>query len=487
MTDPAQMSMEPSGALRRSRLRARQLLALVRLRQFDVSTETGRSQERYRRVALTALAAAFAKAVSFLTILVTVPITLHYLGSERYGLWMTISSLTVILIFADLGLGNGLMNAVSAAYGRNDREGARLSVSSGFFMLLAVAGLVLAVFAALYVVIPWQSVFRISSPLAVEEAGPAVAVFVVCFALSLPLGVVQRVQMGHQEGFASQLWQALGSVLGLVAVLVAVYNKLSLPFLVLAMSGGPLLATFANAVHQFGWRRPWLRPTWRYARLTESRRLLRVGIWFFVLQLALALTLTSDNLVVAQVLGAEVVPQYAVPMRLFSILVVALAMALTPLWPAYTEAVARGDTKWVQRTYARSLRLSTLGIGIPALVLVLAGPWILDRWVGPSIQPTFWLLLGLGVWTTLSAIGASISMFLNGIGAIPFQAVVGLAAGIVALGLKILFTGWFGVAGTVWAIVIAYALINLIPVIWYASRQLATPELRAESPGVWSR
>jgi len=51
---------------------------------------------------------------------VTVPLTLNYLGSEHYGLWMTISSVSVMLGFADLGIGNGVLNAVADAYGRDD-------------------------------------------------------------------------------------------------------------------------------------------------------------------------------------------------------------------------------------------------------------------------------------------------------------------------------------------------------------------------------
>jgi O-antigen/teichoic acid export membrane protein len=466
------MSVETPRERRGSLLRVHELLALVRVRQFDTSTQGGRSRERYRRAVLTALAAAFAKSVSILTVLVTVPLTLHYLGSERYGLWLTISSLTVFLGFADLGLGNGLMNAVSSAFGRDDRAAARTSVSSAFFMLLGVVVVVLALFAALYVVIPWETVFKVTSPLAIREAGPAVAIFVACFALNLPADVVQRVQMGYQEGFASQLWQALGSVFGLAAVLTAVHLKLGLPFLVLALSGGPLLATTLNAIDQFGRRRPWLRPQWSCASAATARRLLRVGVSFFVLQLAVALAFTSDNLVVAQVLGAEAVPQYAVPMRLFSLLGIALAMALSPLWPAYAEAVVRGDTHWVQRTFRRSLLFSALGIGIPAAILVLVGPWVLTVWVGTAIEPTFWLLLGLGIWATINAVGYSTAMLLNGIGAIWLQAILGVAMGVAALGLKIVFTQRFGVAGTIWATIVAYSLITLLPVLWYSRRRV---------------
>jgi O-antigen/teichoic acid export membrane protein len=46
---------------------------------------------------------------------ISVPLTLTYLGSERYGMWMAISSIVALLAFADFGLGNGLVNAIAVA------------------------------------------------------------------------------------------------------------------------------------------------------------------------------------------------------------------------------------------------------------------------------------------------------------------------------------------------------------------------------------
>ena len=65
--------------------RLRAAWALVRLRPFDVATPEGQSQERYRRAALTALAALASKGLTMLTLLVSVPLTMGYLGAERFG------------------------------------------------------------------------------------------------------------------------------------------------------------------------------------------------------------------------------------------------------------------------------------------------------------------------------------------------------------------------------------------------------------------
>ena len=270
---------------------------IFRLRAFDTSTSEGRSQERYRRVALTAGASAVAKCVSILTGLVTIPLTLGYLGAERYGVWMTLSSVVLMMGFADLGMGNGLLNAISEANGKDDRQAAINYVSSGFFMLLGLALLIVLLFFLAYSYVPWPGVFNIKTGQAVQEAGPAMAALVAVFALNLPLGVVQRAQMGYQEGYKTNIYQCLGSIFGLIAVLLVIYLHGGLAWLVVAMAGGPVLALMINWVILFRFQSPCLRPQWRSVTSTSSKKIFRIGFQFFVLQLSAALAWASDNLV----------------------------------------------------------------------------------------------------------------------------------------------------------------------------------------------
>ena len=94
------------------------IILIVRLKPFDTSTQEGRSQERYRRAALTMLSSLAARSVSILTVLISVPLTLGYLGVERYGLWMTISSVIAMLVFADR-IQRHVFKSVDEQYGRN--------------------------------------------------------------------------------------------------------------------------------------------------------------------------------------------------------------------------------------------------------------------------------------------------------------------------------------------------------------------------------
>ena len=452
-----------SGATQRLIERWAQLRALVRLQPFDTSTEAGRAQERHRRVALTALASALAKIISVGTALISVPLTLHYLGPERYGLWMTISSLVAILAFADLGIGNGMLNAISAAHGRDDRAAIRGYVSSGFYVLSAVALGLLLLFAAAYQHVPWPALFNVKTDIARSEVGPAVAVFFTCFALAIPVAIVQRVQMALQRGFLASLWQCLASTLGLIGVLVAIHHEAGLPWLVLAFVGAPLLVAAMNSLVFFGRMQPEIAPVRAAASRDAAAYLLRTGVLFLVLQVVAAVTYASDNLIIAHLLGAPAVADYAVPERMFSLITMVLAMVLAPLWPAYGEAIARGDVEWVRRTLRRSV---TIAVSLSALVsaaLVMLGPWLIHAWVGTAVLPSLLLLVGLAAWKTVEAGGSALAVFLNGAHVVRLQVVMAIATAASALPLKIYLVNNIGVAGAVWATVVCYSLLTALP------------------------
>jgi O-antigen/teichoic acid export membrane protein len=448
------------------------LLSLVRLRSFDTSTEEGRSHERYRRAGFTSVVAFSAKAVGVATMLVSVPLALNYLGADSYGLWLTLSSFALMLGFADLGIGNGVLNAVSGAHGRDDRRSARAAVSSGFFMLCAVGGALLAIFAVIYPFVPWERVYNVTSADAVNDAGPTTIVFVIVWALSIPVGLVERVQLGYQRGYVNYAWQAAGSVFALAGLILAIEANAGTPWLVLALAGGPLLAGLLNGVVEFGWVRPWLRPAWSHAARPVVRRLISVGLMFFILQATMVTTYFSDNLIVAQVLGSAAVPQYAVPAKLFGFIVTVISMLVWSLWPAYGEAMTRGDFAWVRRTVVRTLVLTLVLTTGPALLLVLVGRPLIQLWVGDSVEPSLWLLAGLAAWAVVSGVGGAVAIFLNGAGILRFQVVCGILMFAAALPLKIVFARTWGVAGVPWAAVLAYGAFVGIPMAVYVPRLL---------------
>ena len=440
----------------------RQVLSVLRFKPFDTLTDSGRSKERYRRVVLTAGSSFVHRGVTILTGLISVPLTVHYLGTERYGLWMTISSTIAFLTFADLGLGNGLLNAVSKANGLDNRTDANTAVSSAFFMLLGISFFLFAIFWVIYPHVPWNRVFNVTADIAIRESGPAMAILILTFLINMPLGIVQRIQMGYQEGYKNQLWLSGGAVLGLAGVLIVIYLKAGLPWLVLAISGGPLLATLMNGFCLFTFSRPWLFPRWKHFNLSASKNLASVGLIFFLLQFFTVLGNSADNIIIAQVLGASAVAGYAVTKKLFMIIQIN-QFVIQPLWPAFGEAMARKNYNWAKRTLIRTLKFSLSTGLLAALPLLIFGKPIISFWVGPELVPSSALLIGFFFWVFLVNYGGTMSVFLNSGSLVSKQCIFIGAATISSVILQIILCGLWGVAGVIWAILIGYGLFYVIP------------------------
>jgi O-antigen/teichoic acid export membrane protein len=450
--------------------RLRKFTSNMRFSAFSSPTPEGRSKERYRRAILTSLASALSSVIGISASLISVPLTLHYLGIERYGLWMTISAVIAVLGFSDLGINNGLINGIAKAHGRDDRELARQYVSSAFFILVAVALILGAAFAIAYPWIRWSSLFRVRSAQAMSEVGPAVAVITGCFLINIPTGIVSRVQSGYQEGFIANLWSSLGSILCLVFLLLVIHIHGSLALLVLAMAGAPILALVLNGAVEFGIQRPWLFPSWRYVKPGVSKSLLRLGSLFLILQIDGAIAYSSDNIVLAAVLGPEAVSQYAVPAKLFSLVTLATSFLTVPLWPAYGEALARGDHHWIRRTLYRSLILSAGVSVILSVALVSFGTRIIYLWVGPSIQPSPLLLAGLGIWGVVCSISNGIAIFLNGLSVMRFQVIIASVGAFLNIAISIYLTRRIGIPGVIYGSILGQILVGFVPYYWYLGR-----------------
>jgi O-antigen/teichoic acid export membrane protein len=432
------------------------------LRPFDIETPEGRSDERHRRILLTSGSALAARFVSGIAALVTVPLTVSYLGAERYGLWMTVSSLIALLGFADLGMGNGLLTAIAVLHGRGDRDGARRNVSSAFFMLTGVAALLALVFSVSYPWVDWARAFNVSSAIARREAGPTAAVLVAFLCLNMPLGTVQRVQQGYQEGFASNLWGVVGNVLSLMALLAVIALKGGLPWLALAMSGGVAVSTLVNWIVMFRRSRPWLCPSRSFFDRRTATELLGSGSMFFVLSLCALIASSSDNLVIAHAIGPRAVAKYAITQKIF----ITLAFSqyfIAPLWPAFGEAIARKDYTWAHRTLKRAIELS-LWVGVlTAIPLLLFGRQLISLWVGPAMAPSLTLLLGFSGWLLLAGYGGAMSTFLNSGTLLRKQVGFYVAAATTSVLLKIVFAYTWGIEGVIIGTVAGWVLVYVVP------------------------
>jgi O-antigen/teichoic acid export membrane protein len=94
-----------------------------------------------------------------------IPITINYLDSESYGVWLTLTSFISWFSFFDIGLGNGLRNKFAEAKAKGDYSLARGYISSAYFTISSIGLGLIIVFYGINSYIDWSVFFNTSESL----------------------------------------------------------------------------------------------------------------------------------------------------------------------------------------------------------------------------------------------------------------------------------------------------------------------------------
>ncbi|MFG2057312.1 lipopolysaccharide biosynthesis protein [Micromonospora sp. NPDC048930] len=415
---------------------------------------------RGRTLAVGIVSSLAGKAVGLAAPLVVTPLTFGYLGPERYGLWMAVTSLTSMALFADFGLGNGLLTRLSRLRAEGDDRTAAREIGTAYALLACAALVLFAVLAGSVRLVDWPALFGVPAAGVAGDVRPVMLVCLGAFLLNLPLALVQRVQYAYQEVGRSNLWQAGGSLVSVALVFLAVRADLGpLPVIAAAVLAVPA-TNLVNTIHLFGRRYPRLRPRLDAVDLARAGGLLRLGVAFFAVSVLSSVALNLDAFLVGRVLGLAEAATYAVVLRLFALLALFVTLVNLPLWPANGEALARGDLDWVRRTTARMVCLSAAAVAVPATGLVFFGNDLLRLWLGddgPARLPTG-LFAALAVGSVLLACAAPLFMAQNSLGLLRPQLAGWSACLALSIPAKVYLANALGLTGVAVVASLAYAV-----------------------------
>ena len=447
-----------------------------------------RGKERYRRATITASTAIISQALAVLIAFISVPLTVHYLGAERYGIWLTISSLITWMAMTDFGIGGqALVNAIAGADGKDNRLLAREYAAAAFWSLFLISTVLGVAFLAGFNHVPWKAVFRVSNAVNSAELNQACGLTLAFFVLSFPLNMLNSVYSAYQDGFVSNLWAIAGNLSALLGLLYVTQLHGGLPQLVIALCGTRLLVTATSAIYMFGHRYPWLAPWPSYVRVIRIKRLLSLGSKYMVTQLAGLSMNQSQPIMITQILGPSYVVVFVVLQRLLNIPLTLLYMALTPLIPAYSEARARDDFRWIRGALKASVLLSSAIGLVMTLVLGLSAKAIIRIWAGPAAVPASGLIVAVAVYILLAVMATPIGQVLSGLEEVAVLAVANGLCALLTLVLGIFFLKIGGLSGLGWAMAVAY-LVTCLPIplyrvvkmsrTWTIVRETEEPELQ---------
>lgn len=404
--------------------------------------------------------------------LAQIPLALHILGQEAFGLWITLTSLVTLLTVADFGLGIGVQNAVSQACGQDDLPSAIRATSTGIVMLAGIGLILFLLCAPICLFIDWGAVFHVQDPILYPQVGKSLLVIVAFFSLGLPLAASGRISSAFQMSWMNNIRGIAINIVTVAAIFLAARLKIGfLSFLVVAIAPQAIGSAVQMAI--FFRRLGWSFNFWAGFDRALAPHLFRSN-WLFVLpNIGATILGLAPSFFISAGLGASALTDYSLVQKLLGLTTQAQAMLLAPIWPAYTEAMARGDIGWTCATYRRSILASLICAVLPALTFPLWGRWVLHLWTHrPADSFDLTLVIVVSLWIAISNFSFPPGVLLNALGKFRGQASYGLVSVILSVAIMPTLISHFGAIGAPLAFIFIFTPINAPLVYWESFYQL---------------
>lgn len=437
----------------------------MRLRETARNLLTGQDRgfDRLRRAGLTGMTSVMAQGITIASGIISVPLTVGYLGKERYGVWLTINSLLQWLYVSNMGLsGNALINKLSEANGKDDKTLAQELVATAFWSLAGIGLIFALLFAAFFPFVNWSSLFNTSQAVSVSELQLAATVAFACFVMMFPTSMVDAVYQSYQEGFIGNIWNVAGSIASLIALIIVTRMQGGLPLLVASLFGVRLLFSFFNATYLFFIRHSWLVPNPKATSKKSFNDLFKLGGKYLFAQLSGIGMFQSQPMIITQMLGSSAVGVFGISQRLLTLPLLVVQMLANPFMPAYGEARTRGDWDWIKKTLKRTVLMSTLGSIVMVIPLCFAAKTIIYYLAGADLVPSTGTVWILGLYVVIACAVTPASVMLYGVERVGAQAIFTFINAVLNVILGIFLTKSLGVTGMAAAMVIALTLVNPI-------------------------
>lgn len=347
-----------------------------------ITDESSHAARRNRSIRLAVATSFLSKAGTALFQLLSIPIAIHVLGREEFGIYSAVNVTLGTVSLLQVGIGPALAHGLSKAKAHGGDDEARQLSSSAFFLssgLALFAGLFLASFLA---AVPLPALFGEGFAGTESALRPALWTGLGLFLLLFVLNLTDRTREGLLEASANNLWGAAGNVFAAAAVGIGVWFVPQVWFLVLAVHGSLVVAKLCNTIAL--WRaHPEVRPAWTRFRLPVARHLFTDGLTFSAATLVTGVVeYNFCGWLAGRHGGPAESALYGVFIQITVMQLGFVMMLSTPTWPAVAEALARHDVPWARKA-ARKLYAFGGGFALCAFAgLVLLGPWVFSLWLG---------------------------------------------------------------------------------------------------------
>jgi len=424
--------------------------------------------------------------------LAAMPVIVHGLGNDRFGIYAAIMSIVGYVGLLDLGIGMSLTKFVAEYDAKKDHASLAEFLSTALLLYIGLGAIGAAILAGGCGLLVRQF---LQIPEALwPEARLVVWITAVSLFNGLTLGIFGNLLNGLQR-------QDISRTIGIANTLVTYGGAIVLIHLGLGLVGFVLFSAVMDLlsfVVQMGIAKrlvPSLPFVPRTFRLQRMRQILNFSFAMFINQLAVRNMGSLDKIVLGFFLPIANVTFYSIGFTVTSFCFRVPAAAVLASMPAASELQAKDRMEAVQELVLRGIKY-TGALAVPVFTVVgILAPALVRLWMGDGYEASArvaQILLFGYFWLVLSSSSMSVMV---GIGKPYVNTLYAVAQILLCTGLSVLMVMRFGLYGAAAGSSLAYSIGSLaylvhsswifrIPLARMVNRTVSAKVLLLLSPGV---
>lgn len=399
----------------------------------------------------------FVKGCSITISLLIVPLTLGYVSSDLYGIWLTLSSIIMWLNFFDIGFTLGLKNKLTEAIALGDMQRGKVLVSTTYFMMIAIF---IPLCILLEMIIPhinWASFLNVTGNYN-PDIIKTLHILAACLCAQMIVNVLTAVLAAYQKVALSSAFPVIGNFISLfIILLLTKYCPPSLSLLALAISTIPIFVIIIASFILFSSSFKAVAPSWNFVKKKQIKDLFNLGSKFFLIQAQIVVLYQCTNILISNLSGPSDVTSYNIAYKYITISMMILTIIMAPLWPAFTEAYTKNDYSWMKNVYNKMCKLWG-GLTVIVILMIIVSPIVYQLWIGEKAHVPLIMTVLIGIYTIVHSWDIIQVNMINGVGAIKLQTYITLIGLIVHIPLS-LFLGRYV---SCYGVIISMIVINMI-------------------------
>ena len=324
------------------------------------------------------------KGMSIILNFIIVPILIFFLDKEEYGVWVTVFSIVNWIFTFDLGIGQGLRNKLTEALSIGNQIRASQIISTSYVFISVFSVIIAILGVAIIYLVNFQEMLNYTG-----KTNSYLQNFVLLSlfftVMNFILSLYKKLYLAVHKSFLVELINVFFQSFYLAVILIWIYFGLEKSLINLIFIFG-LINLFVGLIATFVFFQIQNKIFFSLKKfnLKEGKVLVGLGGKFFVINICILIVLSTDNIIISNILGPSFVTDYFTVQKVFQFLMVVFTVVLSSSWSLYSEAFIKKDYKWIKGNL-KKMNFYFIGIFIIGLILFFFIEEILNLWIGKNV------------------------------------------------------------------------------------------------------